>query len=213
MTRLLFLSTLTVIASLLVFGCSDEGALTRALQEDAAGLNGPVIAASQHGPPPSSGPNVSRYEGSFTLFFVDPETGVSAYFGGDLVALCSGDPEGFAPVAIQEVNVPEDANRFMQLVKARDVPASLWDPAPANCAEVLAGSPVATGYGDFVSNDNDVLIFLNPESKNANAFGGNARAVMETPGGETLRVNAHWRCRWDGNDPATITCTEKVNVQ
>lgn len=97
------------------------------------------------GPPASSGPIVVRYEGNATFLIVDPSTGTGAFFGGDIVALCSGNPAGFDPVSILEIDVPTDANRIAEMVSGDEVRASLWDRVPLSCADVLAAGPVATG--------------------------------------------------------------------
>lgn len=48
--------------------------------------------------------------------------------------------------------------------------------------------------------DNDLLVFLDPENKNANAFGFRIHGAF----------SGHSNCRWDGNNFDTIKCPEAI---
>jgi hypothetical protein len=199
---------LGVVATLAIVlvGCSEQADPPTALQPDA-----PSVMMG-HGPPASSGPIVVRYDDLATFLIIDPDTHVGAFFGADIMAICSGAASGFDRVWFRDIFVPAGEDRINELVKGDDVRASLWDPAPADCDEVLARGPTASGTGRFVSTDNDLLIFFRPDNRNANAFGVQGQAAVETATGEALGVNAISRCLWDGKDPATLGCKDKVMV-
>lgn len=166
-----------------------------------------------------SGPIVMRSANSSVLqwWIVDPGTGVAAFYGGDIVAICKAEPGAHDLLDLQEVDIPNDANRRNSLFRGKRIGASLWDRAPPFngrlCADILArGAPMATGTADLTFNGADLASFLDPDNRNASTYGMNAHGTMRAPDGQTLRVNAHYRCRWDGNDNRTLRCTQGVAV-
>lgn len=173
------------LAAIVAVACTEASDPTAPFDPGAA-----LFSPDAPGPPANSGPYVLRFERTATFLIVDPRTEVGLYLGADIVRLCSGDPSGFDAVSIQDVHVPEDENRINELVRGEDVRASLWNPFPVSCADVLSRAPAATGTVDFVSTDNDVDVFLNPESRNANAFGVQAHGFLETGDGDVVGVNA-----------------------
>jgi hypothetical protein len=163
-----------------------------------------------------NGPVVIRSEDStvLQLWIVDPETGVAAFYGGDIIAICQNDPDGHNLTDLQTVYGPQElAEVFVQ--KGRNVGASLWDPAPPFvvprlCQNILSRpGPVATGTADIVATGRWPTDWSDPDPKVQTVYGATARGTMRTPAGETLRVESHWRCRGWSTD---TRCTEDVVV-
>lgn len=175
----------------------------------------PAIVASQT----ASGPVVMRSQGSTVLqwWVVDPTSGVAAFYGGDIIAICNAAPGGHDLLDLQQVDIPDDAARENWLAKGDDIDASLWDHAPpfnaGLCADILAREgPMATGTARLTFTGNDISSFLDPDNRNTSTYGMNAHGTMRAPDGRTLRVNANYRCKWDGNDNRTVRCTQGVVV-
>ncbi len=168
-------------------------------------------ASLAKGPPPTSGPIVIRSQTLFAVFFVDLDKGISASIGADPVEFCSGIID-FDIVELQEISVPEDANRLIDLVKGSNVTASVWPFTTFDCDLFANTTPLATGTVKLVNTDNDLLIFLNPDHKNSNAFGFTAQGRLNRPDGTKASFNAVSKCVWDGDDIASLKCVEKINL-
>lgn len=158
-------------------------------------------AAAQNG----TGPLVMRSENSSALqvWIVDPESGLAAFYGGDLLAICRDEPGGHDLVDIQEVYDPQEmAKVFVE--QGKDVGASLWDHAPPFvvprlCQDILSRpGPMATGTANLTTSGRFPLSWTDPVG--VTVYGMTARGTMSTPDGESLRVNGHWRCRGQGTD-------------
>jgi len=162
-------------------------------------------------PPPSSGPNVVRFEDTFAVFYSDARKGLSVTIGADVVEDCNGN---FEPelVSIQEIRVPEDANRIIGILKGDDLMTTVWPFTDFDCGLFTTEEPVATGTSDLVLTDNDVLVFLTPDNVNWNAFGFTAHGLLTAQDGSDVRFNGVQRCIWDGNNDATFRCVERINV-
>ena len=167
------------------------------------------------GPPLESGPFVTRhYVDGFPLdgwiFHIDWDARLMAVYGIDPVELCQGGGE-FEPVSVLQIQAPAAIEAIIHLVKADDMTVSVWE--GASCSFILNNPPVATGTVDMVSNDNDLLSFLNPETNRANAFAFSAHGSLRTPRGETVRFSAHSKCVWDGRDGTRQNrCGDKIKV-
>ena len=162
-------------------------------------------------PPSSSGPNVVRFEDTFAVFYSDARTGLSVTIGADVVEDCNGN---FEPelVSIQEIHVPEDANRIISILHGDDLMTTVWPFTDFNCDLFTTEEPVATGTSDLVLTDNDLLVFLTPDNVNWNAFGFTAHGLLTAQDGSDVHFNGVQRCRWDGNNDATFGCVERINV-
>ena len=136
---------------------------------------------------------------------------MQAVYAFDPVQFCQGNP-AFEIVNIQNVSVPEDANRINQLVQGDDLTTSVWPFTAFDCGLFTTVAPLATGVTDLVTTDNDLLTFLNPDSRNANAFGFMARGRLTLADGRTSQYNGITRCVWDGNDPTSLNCTDQIHL-
>lgn len=157
------------------------------------------------------GPNIVRSQNTYAMAYVDPDAGLLAVIGTDIVAFCtSGAP--FDIVDLQTISVPEDANRLNRLIQGDDMTASVWPFTSFDCGLFTTMDPVGTGMVKLVQTDNDVLTFLNPDSRNANAFGFRVHGALTDPSGHKVQFNSHSNCVWDGDDLATLKCQDKIGV-
>lgn len=162
--------------------------------------------------PDNPGPIVMRSEVTFAVFYVDAKAGVSAIHGADIIEFCGGTID-FDLVDLQRIDVPEDANRVNDILQGDDVRTSVWPFTVFDCNLFTTVTPLATGTADVRLTDNDVFVFLNPESVNHNAFGFRAHGKLEDSAGETVNFSGHCNCVWDGNDIDTLKCNDKINVK
>lgn len=163
-----------------------------------------------------SGPVVMRSENSsaLQLWIVDPESGLAAFYGGDILAICRNEPDAHDLTDLQQVYDPQGmAVVFVE--QGKDIGASLWEHAPpfvvpGLCQDILSRpGPIATGTADIVATGRWPADWSNPDPKVQTVYGATARGTMRTPDGETLRVNGHWRCQGGG---ATTRCTQGLAV-
>jgi hypothetical protein len=180
-----------VAATLLLLFASYEAAAAQA-------PSGPVVVRS---------PNSS----AFQVWIVDPGTGVAAFYGGDIVAICREEPDAHDLLDMTEVYDPQDL-AMVFAAQGKDIGASLWDRAPPFnarlCQDILArGAPLATGTADVTSTGRFPQTWADPDVMGV--YGLTAQGTMTTPQGETLRVNGHWRCQ--GRAPES-RCTQGLVV-
>lgn len=175
-----------------------------------------LLSAMAQGTAVAQGPVVMRSENSsaLQLWIVDPESGLAAFFGGDLLAICRGEPDAHDLTDLQQVYDPQEAAvAFVE--QGQDIGASLWDHAPpfavpALCQDILSRpGPMATGMADITATGRWPADWSNPDPKVQTVYGATARGTMRTPDGETLRVNGHWRCQGGG---ANTRCTQGLQV-
>jgi len=158
------------------------------------------------------GPVVMRSENLITWWVVDPTSGVAAFYGGDIIAICQEDPEGYDLLDFQNVSQPNEVARNL-VAKGDDVGMSLWDHAPPFvgarlCADILArGTPMATGTADITITGRFPTTWADPDV--TAPFGLAARGTLTTPEGETLNVTSHYRCVARGGEQR---CTQGVVV-
>lgn len=196
-----------LLMALLVIGCNDQQAPV------SMSKNTPVLPSNlAKGPPASSGPIVIRSQTLFAVFFIDSDKGISASIGADPVEFCNGIVN-FDIVELQEISVPEDANRLIDLIKGSNVTASVWPFATFDCDLFATTTPLATGTVKLVNTDNDLLVFLNPDNRNANAFGFTAQGKLTRPDGSQANFNGVSKCVWDGNDINSLKCVDKINLK
>jgi hypothetical protein len=154
-----------------------------------------------------------RFEGIVYLHTVDYKNGLSAIVGADIVEFCNTF-SGFDLVSIQEIDVPEDANRIVQIAHGDGVTTSVWPFTDFDCGMFTTQQPVATGTADFVSTDNDLYVYGNPNNINWNAYGFTAHGLLFAPDGSTMRLNGVSRCVWDGAGISEAGgCTSRINLK
>ena len=164
-------------------------------------------------PPDASGPYVIRYDesglgDSMPVWFADEDAGLSMTIGIDNVEFCNGNVVTDV-WRIQDIAVPEDANRVNRTLTGRDVRASVWPFTVFDCNLFLTVEPVAVGLVDVKLTDIDVYVFLNPDNYNHNAFGFRAHGLF----GRGNPVVGVQNCVWDGNDGTTMRCVSKIQTK
>jgi len=188
-------------------GCTDQNGPAMATMDDAP--NGDALSKISNAPG-TSGPFVVRGQTTFAVFYVDTKAGVSAIHGTDIIQFCqSGAP--FDLVDLMSVSVPEDPNRLNQLMQGT-VQTSVWPFTVFDCNAFLNTAPLGTGTANLINTDNDLLVFLNPNNVNANAFGFTAQGQLTRPDGSTAQFNGVNKSVWDGVDISTLKTTVKINL-
>jgi hypothetical protein len=163
--------------------------------------------------PANPGPIVMRYDGDIGIFQAYEGNGISAIYGGDVVEFClTGDTE-FDLVHIQDVAVPEDANRIVELIHGYDVNTTVWPFVEFDCDLFTSTEPLAAGAVDMRQTDNDLLVFLNPDNVNANAFGYMVHGRVYDKYGTRMNLNAFYRAVWDGNDPESFNEVWRIHLR
>ena len=162
-------------------------------------------------PPAASGPNVVRFEDTFAVFYPDVRNGLSVTIGADVVEDCNGnfDPE---VVSIQDIHVPEDANRIIEIIHGDELITEVWPFTDFDCELFTTVDPVGAGTSDLVSTDNDLVVFLTEDNVNWNAFGFTAHGWLTAQDGSEVRFNGVSRCLWDGNDGDTFRCVDRIGL-
>lgn len=163
-------------------------------------------------PPTNSGLKVVRYQGVVYLHNVDYKNGLSIIVGADIVEFCNTF-SGFDLVNIQEIDVPEDANRIVQIANGDNVTTSVWPFTDFDCGLFTTQEPVASGTADFISTDNDLYVSSNPDNVNRNAFGFTANGQLTASEGSIKRLNAVSRCTWDGVNSDSGKCAVVINLK
>ena len=151
-------------------------------------------------PPEQSGANVVRWEGGGAWTFTDWDAGILVVFGANMDEFCSGTIN-FDVVSFMEVTIPQGPDRIKQLVKGKDVQATVWPFPFFDCYLFTTVEPIAYGTVDLIYNDNDLISWAR-NNKNMNAFGMNAHGnMLSTASGDALRLNFVWHAIFrDYND-------------
>ena len=208
MKRIIMLfATLVIMLSLL--GCSDQNAPLSLLESTSSETSD--LAKGPKTSPGQSGPIVLRSETTMALFCADPDKGIAAVYGLDIVDFCN-EIENFDIFDLKEVNVPSDVNRIIQLVKGKNVRTSVWPFILIDNCDQFKIAPLATGTVDLVYTNNDVYPYWSEKSKNAHVFGFTAHGKLTGPDGELLHFNSVHKYRWDGSNPATFKQVSKINL-
>ena len=147
--------------------------------------------------PATPGPVIFRLEDGMAAVWTDPKNGLTAVVGFDPLEICNGFGE-FDTADYQDKFPPGDPTRWMTNYQANDVRGSVW--TGRGCAHYLANEPVVAGEVSVRGNDNDILIFTDPENTNSNSYGLRANGVFK----------GHFHCVWDGEDLAAEKCQFKV---
>ena len=161
-------------------------------------------------PPATSGPIVIRFDDAFAMFDVDTNAGISSILGADPNEFCIGIID-FDTVSFMDVDVPEDANRISEKLSGH-VRASVWPFTVFDCNLFLTVPPLATGMAKVKGTDNDLVVFLNPDNVNANAFGYNAHGKLFDQSGSAKQFSLVFRGVWDGNDPSTLKVLTMIHL-
>lgn len=204
----IFCSLLLLIA----FGCGDEG--ITATSTSTADL--PLLSPANG--PSSPGPFIIRSESGFGCFYTDPQAGMTAVIGFDLVDLCTnGPPPIHDIVEFQSINVPADEDRFIYIAGGTDVTASVWPSSIGpyllnqDCGFLGTIDPLATGTVEFTWTDND----NNPaasDGRNANSYGLSIKhSEMNRADGSIVKFQGHFRLVWDGDSQGFVYET-KINL-
>ena len=162
-------------------------------------------------PAEDSGPIVARYQGIFIAHYNDPANGLGAIIGADIREFCSGVVD-FDLVNIQDIDVPEDANRIVQIFDDDAITISVWPFPEFDCGLFLSTDPVAAGTAAIVGTDNDLTVFNNPDNVNWNAYGFTAHGSLTAADGSSVRLNTVSRCVWDGVDGDSGHCVGRINL-
>jgi len=150
------------------------------------------------GAPPASG-QVVRIDSAFSILLTDPERGLTAYFGRDIVAWCQGDPAAADTVAYHSVTNPVETQRILRNV-AGDVRTSVWLDGPNTCARYLSETPIATGLSHIRYTDNDIMPNQRPDPANHDAWGWMAQGELADAAGNRVHLTAISRAVFDGVD-------------
>jgi len=121
------------------------------------------------------------------LSWVDPNTGLRLLIGGDVVALCEGNPN-FQVAPLQYADLGDD--RIVTLIQGEDLPTSVWGFLPFDCDRYLTEDPAAAGFADLIWTDND---FDGDRLNriNTNVWTLTASGTLSTPSGDAARLSAH----------------------
>lgn len=176
--------------------------------------------------PPSESGIVTRTDEPFWfIWWYDEENNTTAYFGVDPLLACFGNLDGWQSNPVMRVFMDTDGDdvlRFKSHVNSNDMLTSVWPGfAPAGgpdnvCVQIISFgvTPIATGYSRFRLNDNDVLPDLNPNRRNANAFGFNARGdLVYYDTGDPVRFWMHVHGVWDGEDFDTFRAIVRTRLR
>lgn len=85
--------------------------------------------------------------------------------------------------------------------QAGDVRGSVW--AGRGCAHYVSSSPLVEGLVNVRGMDNDIVVWTDPDNRNANSYGLMAVGAF----------SGHYHCVWDGTDLASEKCRNVVNVR
>ena len=144
----------------------------------------PVLAD----PPPVVGV-VTRYSSPVVWAFCDGEQELCILAGGDFQEFCS-DPGSFAfdRQYFQDVLASGKDPKTIELGKGA-LFTSVWPADPfLDCAYALTHGPVASGIANVTNNDNDLWW-----NGHTSSWGVRMRGTLETPDGEPVHLNFHYR--------------------
>ena len=149
---------------------------------------------------PDAGPKIFRGDDlEWAVFWMDFKRGRSAVVGIDVKEFCLGNVD-LALVDFQDVYPPRDDVRIVEVLHGDDLPASAWPFTYWDCGRFLTEKPLAEGYVDMRSTDNDLNTYLYPDTRNKNPWGFRVHGAF----------SGHANCVWDGYDEDTIKCTEVI---
>lgn len=189
----------------------------------------PLLAAPQDSSdegPDTSGPVVMRgeYQG-LSWWVVDPDSHVTAFYGGDIQSICRSDPnifgavEGFSYVRYQIVDSESDKHLLSDLERGKDVGASLWDGpppfrVPQLCADILSRDPIAVGTAHIKLNVINVRSSPGETAKGRSVITFSGQGSMQKQSGESVKVKSTSNCSWPANESINTVygCKSSVTV-
>jgi hypothetical protein len=187
MKKLTFLLTLSV---LFFIGCSTEEVSTvdSSIENDS-------FAKGIANAPDQSGMYVIRTELSAAAILIDTKTELTAVFGVDIEAFCSGD--AFWEVEpIQYVNIPNTDEQLIALLQG-DVYTfvfdGVFDGSISLCDFLLNTSVLAEGESHFIYNDNDYFGTANI----SNSWSIKANGQLLNQDNELKNLNAKFHGVWN----------------
>ncbi len=203
-------SPLTLVPLLLLVAC-DRGTVPPTAAEG--------VSLNFTNNPDNAHPRIVRFQDVFGYFIVDWDRSLfSIQAATDGQFGCNATPTFYSFLDVQDLlNNTDDpvAGRVIELVQGRGVHIAVyrdpagWVAAGLGC-DALLERKVAEGTGNLTYTDNDLLAFLDP-SRHVNAFGLAAQGRLVRTDGKRAAYSGVDRCVWDGEDPASIRCTEKIS--
>lgn len=172
--------------------------------------------------PDNGNPRIARYGDVFGLLIVDETHGLfSLQAAWDRQFGCVGTPEIYTLMDVQDIlENPDDpaAGRIVDLVQAQGIYIAVyqdydaWAASDFDCADLFARK-LGEGTGKVIYTDNDLLVYLRPNS-NANAYGFTAQGAVSLVGGGTAKYKGVLRCVWDGEDGSRINrCKARIDLR
>lgn len=199
------ITAILCMSFLLIVGCGSDQSPTEVTAPDQPG-----ILKDQ---PPMTGATILRYDDFFAVTYVDIVNNLRVVFGVDMELFCN---DIFEPdiVSIMDIVNPNDQNLVNELLRGEDLQCWVYPLTPFDCEIFLAEGPIATGYVDLVSTDNDFYAFLEERTANrVNSFGTTANGTLYTPAGQKVLFNFTYRTVWTGYpDLAFINQVSKINL-
>jgi len=163
-------------------------------------------------PPAQSGMIVARGQDIFIGHYADQSRGLSATVGGDVREFCAGGPLTFDLIEVQNIDVPEDADRLIQIFSADSIVVDIWPFTEFDCGQILSTDALASGTMAITGTDNDLVVYLYDDNVNWNAFGFSGHGQLTTADGDSARLNTVHRCVWDGVSGASAQCLGVINL-
>ena len=173
--------------------------------------------------PDNGNPRIVRFGSLAGFLLVDDKANLFSLQAGTNRQFGCVTPDFFSFMDVQRIlHNPEDPllGQINEVRLGRDIyiavfqgPFGTLPPRgdPSFCAELLSRK-LAEGFGNFTNTDNDLFPFLR-ENNNANAFGFVAQGKLERVGGGRAHYNGLSKCVWDGQDLASLKCTDKINFR
>ncbi len=189
------LFTTIVCMFLLAFvGCSTEQAPTEVTQipTDQFDKDQPVD--------PGGGASVVHYDGGFWWYTVDLETNWIAMFGLDVAEACEF---GIIDVVdFMEVTNPNDQNIVNQMIHGNDMHCAVYpfDPDFDIPCDYLTIDPLATGFVDMNTTDNDLYAWAEESSHNqrVNSYKISANGALYDQDDQRVQANILEKFVWTG---------------
>jgi hypothetical protein len=194
------------------------GVFVAACADQPAPTDIPDAAYSYVNNPDIGNPRIVRIEGTWGYLLVDPANDMFAIIHSrNNLRGCNTQAIIYSFMEEQALfHNPDDpmGDKVSLIIHGRDVYMAVfegyaaWYAGGRTCADLYA-SMVADGSGNLTETDNDYYSYLRP-SNNANAYGYVANGKLDLLSGGKANFHGMSRCVWDGNDPATSRCTNKI---
>lgn len=179
-------SSLLVLFLLAVVGCTAELPPTSALEVGDA----ESVSSAKVGDAPSVSGIIVRDEAPLGVTWVDVKRGLRVVLGADMDEYCNGIVD-FDVISYQSATLP-NADAAIVRIGQGTVQATVWSFLDFDCALFTTEAPVASGYADVVSTDNDVE-GNDGDDVSANAWGWQAHGTLTDPGGERVQFSGFVR--------------------